>query len=159
MKRFAIFVLAAFLACASPTFDLDEKWSPEEQAEIRRAGDAWAPIVKPHFRPRFTESGDWDVVRRAPAGGYNGLTEHGDREITINPSAPGSSLFCVARHEIGHALGLRHVCFASWAKGAVVPGAPDCDPRAPAGVMDPSACPETFSALDLAECTFQGVCP
>lgn len=150
-----IALVVGMAGCARVAFVVDPAFSPSEDMELARAAREWNALTKPDHRIVLT-GGAWSVVKQAPADGYNGYTM--GHEVEIAPGTPGASVYAVAKHEFGHALGLGHVC-----RGPLdMPRAtvPQCDvDGGGVGVMDPMNVVTVFSPLDIAECRRVGACP
>jgi hypothetical protein len=136
----AVIALAALAAgtmsCAGDGVDceIDSEFTDTEQSEIRRAADDWNAIAIREVR--FVQEGDWLILPASTSIGL-GLAQGKRRLIRINPSTPEDQVYAVALHELGHALGLRHV---------------------KQGVMDPHRQTIVFSNEDMAECRRAGAC-
>lgn len=135
----AVIALAALslVSCADSGVDceIDSEFTAEEQLEIRRAADDWN--TRATREVRFVADGDWLILPASTSLGL-GLAQGRRRIIRINPSTPDDQVYAVALHELGHALGLRHV---------------------KQGVMDPNRQTIIFSEEDMAECRRAGACP
>ncbi len=157
VKRLACVILAACVACATPlAFVVSPVFTTPERSEIQRAADDWNAITTPESRITLS-GGEWRFEQSALDSGWNGFASVGRRTVWIHPEHPGASVYEVALHEFGHALGLRHPCTAPRVQGPT--SSPRlCDPAAPLGVMDPTHVSNGFSAEDLAECRYVGAC-
>lgn len=147
----------ALVACAPAlAFAVDPAFPASEQEEIRLAAETWNAVTVPEKRISV-EGGQWTVQAIAPEGGWNGITYRSRRVIQIHPQHPRATVYAVAMHEFGHALGLAHLCTSN----AVGPESSDrvCDVTASVGVMDPLTVREDLTALDMAECRRVGSCP
>ncbi len=161
MKHVLALVCLFVLACSSGPLSVavDRAWSPADSSEIRRAAADLNAITFESSKILF-DGDDWFVARRAPENGWNGVTYRNSQRIEIHPEASsrGSSIYRVAKHEFGHALGMNHTCFWDMAIGATTGNRP-CDPSHSIGVMDPVGNTDTLTAFDLAECRRVEACP
>jgi predicted Zn-dependent protease len=130
-------VLAAVVACAPPVaYRADARFTPSQREEIRQAAATWNGLVEPG--KRITEGDAWTVLaEEPPVGGANGLCRRSTRTIWIRNPPIEATVYAVALHELGHALGLGHVS---------------------RGVMDPTRVTVEFSDEDRAECRKAGAC-
>lgn len=100
-------VLALLVACAHPVaYHTDPTFTPDERAEIRQAAAAWNAFLKPE--KQITEGDAWVILKQAPPLGYNGQCSISQRTIWIHPEHRGATMYDVALHELGHAVGLGH---------------------------------------------------
>lgn len=130
-------LLALSVACGGPLgMRVDPSWPASAQDEIARAAADWNARVKPDRRIVLGHDG-WRILRDTPPGGYNGFALPSERTIWIAPEPRGASVYAVALHEMGHALGLRHT---------------------PTGVMMPFTVSTDFTPEVLAECRHAEAC-
>lgn len=125
------------VACDGDSIDctVDDVFTAGQQDEIQRAADAWNAFT---VRPvRLTDDGDWLILPALVPGGWLGYSQPRRRLIRVSPMTPDDQIYAVALHELGHALGLRHVS---------------------QGVMDPTRQTVDFSEQDMAECRRVGAC-
>lgn len=136
MKR--LLALLAFLSACAPAvaYRPDPAFSPDEQAQIQRAADEWNKYVKPAYR--IHPGDDWQVLKQEPPHSYNGEAKRSTKTIWIRPVPIGASVYEVALHEFGHALGLGHT---------------------ETGVMMAFTVSTEFTSEVLAECRRAGACP
>lgn len=158
--RPALFLAGLLAACSSfppPHFRADTRFDELELGELHEAAAAWNAITAPSSRIAF-DGIDWYVAKANPPGGFNGITDVKTATISIAPVRPdGATVYVVALHEFGHALGLRHICTAADAKG---PSASSRPCTGDLGVMDPhNVKRRAFSALDVEECKEADACP
>lgn len=124
------------VACAPPLkFAVDPAFPSPDHDQITAAAAEWNRRTTGH--PIAFDGTSWRVVRAAPVSGYNGWCDHSRRLIEIHPNPPGATIYAVALHEFGHALGLNHTEH---------------------GVMDPKHVTVEFSNEDMAECRRVGAC-
>jgi hypothetical protein len=142
MKRLIIGALALLSACASGhapgvLYQTEAEFTDDERYEIAQAAEAWNSL--PALRPEMHigEGNEWLVVKERPPQGYNGETSVTQRKIWIDPQHPGASVYAVALHEFGHALGLGHT---------------------QTGVMMPFTVSVEFTPEVIAECRRVGAC-
>jgi hypothetical protein len=136
-------------------FAINQTFTPAEFEEIRAAANDWNVITNAEHKIRFGEGG-WLILKRQPPGGWNGLAKRQEAEIWISP-ATTEPVRRVARHEFGHALGLRHLCTTDSVQGAVASYV-QCDVKASRGVMDAWTASDEFSDEDKQECRRVGAC-
>lgn len=120
-------------------FGIDPAFSAGEIDAIVQAASDWNARLDERHQIRF-ELADWPwfIRRRAPAFGMAGSCTVGSASIEIRPGLSLAMVRAVARHELGHALELRHVR---------------------RGVMQATVYEDTeFSPEDLAECRRVGAC-
>ena len=100
-------LLALLVACTPPVaYRMDVAFSTSEQAEIRRAAAEWNAITTEDSQ--ITEGDEWRVLKKVPQFNRNGECSRSKRTIWIHPEHPGATVYEVAVHEFGHALGLGH---------------------------------------------------
>jgi predicted Zn-dependent protease len=128
-------LLALVVACAPPVAYRAPAFTPSEQAEISRAAAAWNAVTRADHQ--ITEGDAWQVLKEKPPQGYNGECSISRRTIWIDPEHPGASVYDVALHEFGHALGLGHT---------------------KTGVMMANTVSTAFTPEVLAECRRAGAC-
>jgi len=137
LKLWSSLVLGATLSgCSVPLqFEIDSAFTADERTQIKAAADDWNRITGQDYKITF-DGDSWVIYKRQPPAS-NGLTLVAGREVWITPKPVGASVRTIARHEFGHALGLRHtakgVMYAGWAE-------------------------DEFSAEDLVECRRVGAC-
>lgn len=126
----------ALTSCGSGDVDceIDAMFNTSQQSEIQRAGKDWNAFTTRAVT--FSNDGDWLIIPATVPLGL-GLEQKQRRLIRISPSTPDDQVYAVALHELGHALGLRHVS---------------------QGVMDPVRQTIKFSDEDMAECRRAGAC-
>jgi hypothetical protein len=98
-------VLAALLSCTPLQFAVDPAFVPDEQAEVRKAAADWNART---VHPITFDGTAWRVLKQDPGTGYNGITYSSKHLILISAEHPGATVYSVALHEFGHALGLQH---------------------------------------------------
>ncbi len=134
---------ATTLGCGDGDLEIaiDDAFSVCEAAEIRRAVDAWNAITKRRLVVWGGGAGseaEWLILSARVPGGWRGSYVRSRHLIRVDPTTtPLEKVFAVAQHEIGHALGLRHVGD---------------------GVMADRRERTVFTADDLAECERVGAC-
>lgn len=108
-RLFSVLALGvSVLGCSVPrTMAPDPAFTAPERIELQRAADTWNELTKPEYRIALGE-GWWRILKVAPPLGYNGQCSINQRTIWIHPDHPGATLYDVALHEMGHALGLGH---------------------------------------------------
>jgi hypothetical protein len=159
LRLLAVAALAAALtACAPPLdFRLDPSFDDEAAEDIVQAAREWNAITNSAHQITF-DGDSWFIEKAHPPGPWAGITYRRERRILLTPLPRGTSYRPLAKHELGHALGLRHLCTASGVRGEAVDGAPACAPGRSLGVMDPVDASDAFSDADLAECREAGAC-
>jgi hypothetical protein len=148
----------ALVGCghSDATVQLDATLDDADQGEVRRAGSAWGGVAASQFR--FSDHGDWLVIRADVPDGFNGYTEPDRKIIRIRPEVPTDLVYTVAVHELGHVLKLEHTCVSPNPHvSAAAPGAPPCGDVSH-GVMDPDNGANTIGSADLEECRRVGAC-
>jgi len=154
--------VALFAACSSsPTgyaFDVDARFKPASRDAFLHAQDAWNAITNADHQLSI-DGGDWRVAAEWPSpecGRHPGCTHSRARVVQIYSDG---DVLTIARHELGHVLGLQHTCVsADETVSPAAPGAPPCVFGRPAGVMDPDNGSPTFTDSDLAECRRVSAC-
>jgi hypothetical protein len=161
VRLILVLALALTLAGCAPDlrFRLDPTFSEEAVAGILEAAREWNAITNADHQITF-DGDSWYVANAAPPNGpWSGLTRRHERRIWIRPQpAGGTSYHLIAKHEFGHALGLRHLCWTPKALGELVENAPACDSSISLGVMDPAHGDISFSDADIQECIVVGAC-
>lgn len=124
-------LLAFLVSCAPPlAFVVAPTFTVDKQAQIAQAAATWNALTVPEKRITL-DGGEWSILEVDPGTGWNGSCTPSRRVIRIHPEPANASVYEVALHEFGHALGLMHT---------------------PRGVMNPEAATAEFSPEDLAEC-------
>jgi hypothetical protein len=135
MNRLALVLLAS---CAqSLSMAPAASFTPSERAEIQRAADAWNARTTKDKRITVDDAGRWRILKAVPPHSYNGECHSGLRIIWIHPEHPGATVYDVALHEMGHAVGLGHTT---------------------TGVMMPFTVSAEFTPEVLEECRQAGAC-
>lgn len=133
MKHIALLLLAS---CAAPVaYRADVAFSAPERAEIAQAAADWNERLKPD--KRITEGDAWKVLKQEPPHSFNGECHRGVKTIWIRPAPVDASVYAVALHEWGHALGLGHTT---------------------TGVMMATTVSTEFTPEVMTECRKAGVC-
>ncbi len=138
--RRALVVLAlACLSCGrSPLLlGIDHRMGDDREGVVEGAAFAWNDLAGwTWFRSAEDGTPDVWVTERIPrAPGANG--SYYDGEARIRPGLPLDQFAYAVRHELGHALGLKHTA---------------------AGVMRKDTATAEFSPDDREECRREGVC-
>lgn len=156
-QRLPILALA-FVASCSPLLDfrLDPSFDDEAAEGIVQAAREWNAVTNDSHKITF-DGDSWYIEKKVPDGPWAGVTYRGDKRIVLDPS-PNMPWRTLALHELGHALGLRHLCSSPRAMGEVVPNAPLCIPGVSLGVMDPITNSGAFTDADIHECREAGAC-
>lgn len=130
-------ILCFLLACSSVPVSFQRiNFTPDEDKELEAAAARWNFLIKQEHRIDFN-NGKWKVIKgQTPHNISNGETQSGERTVWIRPK-DGVTVYQIALHEFGHALGLGHVS---------------------KGVMNPFAIDVEFSTEDVAECKSKGIC-
>lgn len=134
-------IVLAFLVACTParSFEPPTSFNLSAQIELVEAADDWNVRTFPDHRITWEENGRWRVLSQVPHGGYNGFCYHDERLIFITPDPPkGVTVYSIALHEFGHALGLKHTA---------------------RGVMNPTVPTTTFADEDINECRRVEACP
>lgn len=150
MRPLVAIAAFAVAACGDPdlVFAVDPQFSAEERADIERAAAQWNERTTTPIR--FGRHGGWRLEKVA----WGGITRRGAYIIEINDDLP---VFLPVLHEFGHALGLRHTCFAPLVPGKRSSDEP-CGSRPSFGVMDAAHATPEFTEFDMAECRRAGAC-
>ncbi len=121
-------------ACTPLRFSVDSAFTPDENAQILKAAHDW----NVHSKRKISFDGDsWRILKQDPGTGYNGWSSSSQHLIRIRPEHPGASVYEVALHEFGHALGLKHTT---------------------TGLMQAAVVNTEFTPEVLAECRRVGAC-
>jgi hypothetical protein len=158
MKLCALVAGFVLIGCGTDDIvvELDSTLSSADQSEVRRAGGTWDGVTD--SKVRFSDRGDWLVIRADVPDGFYGYTEPDRRLIRIKADVPTDTIYVVAIHELGHALKLEHTCVSPDPRMTkAAPGAPLCG-NTSHGVMDPIHARAEMGWEDLRECRRVGAC-
>lgn len=129
-------LLALVVACTPPVaYRADVAFTDDEQAQVWRAATTWNERTLPERR--ITQGTIWRVLKQEPPHSFNGECSQRARTIWIRPEPRGATVYEVALHEFGHALGLGHTS---------------------TGVMMAAEVSTEFTSDVMAECKRAGAC-
>lgn len=158
MREFLLGAATALLCTCSPPleFRLDPSFDDEAAEGIVQAARDWNGLTNEAHQITF-DGDSWYIEKRQPPEGFNGWTSRSRQRVLLSPNPVGVSWRALAKHEFGHALGLRHTCWAPGVTGDSSTPKP-CEKGHSVGVMDPINPTGEFSAEDIAECRTIGAC-
>lgn len=154
---------------------IDDTFTADEAADVQRAADAWNARTTRRiitvtnadaWRTAHPDGQLWTVMKAQVPSDHCGRSDNARRLIRLDPECGSDRVYATTLHELGHALGLGHLCDASWNYEGEAPSGRVCDPGHPLGVMDPSDGwwdgtgyrYVEFSDDDMVECRRVGAC-
>jgi hypothetical protein len=131
------------------TIEVDASFPESRRGAVLAAIRAWDDESSRGLR--VEPGGEWLVIQAPLPVVGSAYTQRPRHLVRFDPARPEAIVFADAMHEVGHVLGLEHICRGAIALGKVSVERP-CDPARSFGVMDPETISFELTDDDRAEC-------